>query len=74
MIRPANLVASAGALRKAAKLLRLRFEETQADWNDDVRRSFEDEHLVEIERGLRQIIEKMGRLAQVLQKAERECT
>jgi hypothetical protein len=73
-MRPSNLVASAGALRKAVKLLRQRFDGTEAQWNDDVRRSFEEEHLVEIERGLRQIIERMGRLAQVLQKAERECS
>ena len=73
-MRPSNLVSSAGALRKAVKLLRMRFDETEAHWNDDVRRSFEEEHLVEIERGLRQIIEKMGRLSQVLQKAERDCS
>jgi hypothetical protein len=73
-MRVGNLMAGAGALRQALKILRLRWEETKLQWNDQVSQEFEEKHLVELERQCQQTVEHIGRLAQVLGKCYQECS
>jgi len=60
-------------LSYAARKLRLRWHETQAQWNDQVTRDFDRKHLEPIEPKLIDAVRAIERLAELLSRAEREC-
>jgi len=73
-MNPGNLTAGAGTLRQAIKMLRLRWEETKAQWNDAVSQDFEARYILPLEQGCLQTIEQINRLAGVCGKCYQECS
>ncbi|MES1213541.1 MAG: hypothetical protein ABUL64_03060 [Singulisphaera sp.] len=60
-------------LLHAARTLRLRWEQTQAQWNDQVTRDFERRHLEHYEPKLATAVRALERLAELLTRVEHEC-
>jgi hypothetical protein len=67
---------SAGSvrLREALRTLRVKWEASQADWDDAVRRDFEERYLAPLEPRVLATINSMTNLLQVLAKAQQECS
>jgi hypothetical protein len=67
---------SAGSvrLREALRTLRVKWEESQSDWNDEVRREFEERYLESLEPRVLATLNSMTNLMQVLAKAQQECS
>ena len=72
-MNPANLSAGAGALRQALQLLRLRWADAKAQWNDAVSQEFEEKYIAELERACQDAVEHINRLAHVFSKCHQEC-
>ena len=66
---------SAGSvkLREALRTLRTHWDATQADWDDIVRRRFEEQHLAPLEPCVLATVHAMTNVLQVLAKAQQEC-
>jgi len=73
-MNPGNLIAGAGALRQALQMLRLRWADAKAQWNDPVSQELEEKYLAELERACQDAIEHINRLAQVFGKCYQECS
>ncbi|HEX3997119.1 MAG TPA: hypothetical protein VHX65_01045 [Pirellulales bacterium] len=69
-----DLVSGAAKLAGAMKDLRLHWTETQEQWRDIAARRFEEEHLVELEPLVRMTFDAVSRLAETLDRAQRECS
>jgi hypothetical protein len=67
---------SAGStrLREALRTLRLKWEASQDDWNDGVRREFEERYLEPLEPRVQATLNSMVNLMQVLAKAQQDCS
>lgn len=67
---------SAGSvrLREALRTLRVKWEASQTDWNDHVRREFEERYLAPLEGRVLATLNSMTNLMQVLAKAQQECS
>lgn len=61
-------------LKSAMKKLRLNWDELEARWNDKVRQEFEEAHLEPIEYQVTATLRAMDRLAEVLRRAEQDCS
>ena len=61
-------------LNSALKELRLQFEEVKPDWNDAVRRGFDDNHWQPLEAQVVATLRAIDRLAPILTKAQQECS
>ena len=72
-MRIGDLNSGSARLHVALKNLLLRWEQTKEVWTDQTSRTFEEEHLVPIEPQVKTTLETIGRLAEVLDKAQREC-
>ena len=68
-----SLSAGTGKLSFALKTLRVCWDSTQGEWNDDVRQDFEDNYLTPIEQELLATVNATSNLAQTLAKALQEC-
>ena len=73
-MNPANLSAGAGALRQALQLLRLRWADAKAQWNDPVSQEFDEKYIAELERACQDAVEQINRLAHVFSKCYQECS
>lgn len=62
-----------GQLSKAMKELSLRWSEVRMNWDDSVRRGFEDRYLVPLQMDLRTAVGAMDHMAVLLQQARRDC-
>ena len=60
-------------LTQAFTKLKEHWVESAEQWNDNARRQFEETHLREIPLRLQQLLAAAQRLAEVLEKAERDC-
>jgi len=60
-------------LMYAARKLWLHWEQTQADWNDQVARDFQRDHLDDFNPQLSAAVKAIERLAEVVTRAEHEC-
>lgn len=63
-----------GKLHDRLKDLRARWEQVQEDWDDPVRRDFEETHWAEMEECVRAALRAMDQLASVLRQARNECS
>lgn len=61
-------------LAYAAERLALRWSEAQEKWNDPVSREFEKQHLATLEPHLRTAQSAIDRLAELMQRVERDCS
>ena len=61
-------------LNNALKDLRIRWGQTQTDWDDAVSKEFEEHYLLPLEAQVVAAMRAMDRLAPVLTKAQRDCS
>lgn len=69
-----NLSIGRTKLQNSLKNLKLKWEVVASQWNDDVRRHFEEEFLVGIDPKIQNVVQGIDQLLQVLAKAESECS
>jgi len=69
----ADLTTGSAKIASAFASLRVRWEDTKEHWHDDNRRRFEENYLEPLEPQVVAALEAIGRLAEVLSRAEREC-
>ena len=60
-------------LELALKSLRITLTAVEREWNDEAQRKFRENHLVAVEPRCRSMFEAIGRMAEVLAAAERDC-
>lgn len=72
-MRICDLNSGVGQLTQAFADLKDRWKESKEKWNDDVRRHFEQNQLNEIPARLTQLLGAAGRLAEVLDRAAKDC-
>jgi hypothetical protein len=68
-----DLVTGAAKLSEALKNLSLHWDETKDAWQDTACRRFEEDHLVPLEPKVRLSLDAVARLAEALERAQREC-
>jgi hypothetical protein len=73
-VKKGDLSIVASSLHFAMKSLRERWDDTQAVWNDSVRKSFEEKHVAPLEPQVTSTLKAVNRLAQVLARAYEECS
>jgi hypothetical protein len=69
-----DLVSGAGKMAAAMKDLQMHWAQTREIWDDIAARRFEETYLVELEPLVRMTIDAVGRLAETLDRAQRECS
>jgi hypothetical protein len=69
----ADLTSGAAKIATAYKTMRVHWEDTKEHWHDDNRRRFEENFIDPLEPHVAAALEAIGRLADVLSQAEREC-
>lgn len=69
-----DLVTGAAKLSDALKNLHIHWEETKEQWQDAACRRFEEEHLAPLEPQVHLTLDAIARLADVLERAQRECS
>jgi hypothetical protein len=67
-----DLVTGAKRLQKATKLLKEKWIETRGYWNDQTAQEFEETYLQPLGDRVNLTIAAVGRLAEVMQRAEQE--
>jgi hypothetical protein len=72
-MRICDLNSGVGQLTQAFSDLKDRWVESKQHWNDDVRCQFEQNQLNEIPTRLAQLLGAAQRLAEVLEKADKDC-
>jgi hypothetical protein len=67
---------SAGStrLRESLRTLRVKWDSSQSDWNDAVRREFEERYLEPLEPRVLATLNSMSNLMLLLAKAQQECS
>jgi hypothetical protein len=73
-MRRGDLSIISSSLHFALKTLRIRWDETSEIWNDSVRVNFEETYLAPLEPQVVITLKAINRLAQVLARANEECT
>jgi len=68
-----DLVSGAAKLSGALKNLSLHWDETKDEWRDAACRRFEEDHLVPLEPKVHLALDSIARLAEALERAQREC-
>ena len=68
-----DLSSGAGQLTRAANKLRERWADTKNHWNDENSRQLEEHHLQPLVPQIQMTLAALQRLAEVLERAEREC-
>jgi hypothetical protein len=68
-----DLVTGAAKLSGALKNLYLHWDETKDQWQDAACRRFEEDHLAQLEPKVHLTLDAVARLAEVLERAQREC-
>ena len=68
-----DLNSGLGQLTWAFAHLRERWAETRTEWRDDACRQFEEAHLKELPARLQLFVAATQRLADAIERAEREC-
>jgi hypothetical protein len=68
-----DLVSGAGRLAEAMKDLQFHWEETKEQWRDIACQRFEKDHLIDLEPLVRLTFDAVSRLAETLDRAQREC-
>ena len=68
-----DLNAGVGKLELAVKLVRAAAANVEQQWTDDAHRDFEETYLTPLEPNVRDVLDAIHRLAEVLAAAERQC-
>jgi len=73
-MRVADLTLGSAKLEEAWETLELRWQTTKELWSDSVSRHFEENHLAALQPRVMAALAAMRLLAQVLARAEQECS
>lgn len=68
-----DLNSGVGQLSQAFSQLKTRWLEAKAHWHDENAKQFEEKYLSEIPLEMQQLLGAVSRLAEVLEKAQKEC-
>ncbi len=68
-----DLVSGATKLSESLKNLMLHWQETKDQWQDVASRRFEEDHLAPLEPKVHLTLDAISRLADVLERAQRDC-
>jgi hypothetical protein len=68
----ADLSGGAGKLALSLKQLRLKWEAARETWDDATARAFHDEHIEPLAPKVKETLEAIGRLAEVLARAAQD--
>jgi hypothetical protein len=68
----ADLSSGAGKMALALKQLRLKWETARETWDDATSRAFHKEHIEPLAPRVKETLEAVGRLAELLARASRE--
>jgi hypothetical protein len=68
----ANIISGANRLKYALRTLQEHWDQTEATWNDAVRREFEERHLMPLDSAVDAAINGMQKLGEVLDKIRRD--
>jgi hypothetical protein len=69
-----DLVSGGGKMAAAMKDLSAHWLETKDDWNDITARRFEEAYLAQLEPLVRMTLDAISRLAESLERAQRDCS
>jgi hypothetical protein len=72
-MRQVDVSVGIAKLRHALQTLRVRWESTQEEWNDQVSRHFEETYVAPLEPRVLSTLHAMSALTQVLAKAQQDC-
>ena len=72
-MRIADLTSGAAKIATAYKTLRVHWEDTKEHWHDDNRRRFEENFIDPLEPQIASALDAIAALAEILNRAEREC-
>ena len=72
-MRIADLTTGTAKITSAYKTMRVHWDSTTDEWQDANQRRFEERFLNPLEPQLNSALEAIGRLAEILSRAEREC-
>jgi hypothetical protein len=72
-VKSCDLSSGAAKLELAIKSLRTTIYAVNEQWKDEAQRKFQENHLAPIEPNVRNMIDAIGRLAEVIATAERQC-
>jgi hypothetical protein len=68
-----SLSTGSSKLNRALKDLRLRWDETKAQWNDPVSQAFEDNQTAPLEMQILATLRAIDRLARIIDQVRQEC-
>ena len=72
-MKSCDLTTGAAKLELALKTLRTTLSAVEKQWSDETQRNFRETHLAAIEPNVKNMLEAVGRMAEVIAAAEREC-
>jgi hypothetical protein len=72
-VRIADLNSGTAKIASAYKTMRIHWEDAKDQWQDSNRKQFEEKYLDPLEPQISATLEAIGRLAEVLERAERDC-
>ncbi len=72
-MRIADLTSGAAKIATAYKTMRVHWEDTKEHWHDDNRRRFEENFIDPLEPQIASALDAIAALAEILNRAQREC-
>jgi hypothetical protein len=72
-MKSCDLTSGAAKIELALKTLRTTINAVNQQWNDEAQRKFEEKHLAPIEPNVKNMLDAIGRLAEVIVAAEHQC-
>jgi hypothetical protein len=72
-MKSCDLSSGAAKLELAVKSLRVTLSAVEEQWTDKAHREFHEEHLAPIEPTVRKMFDEIGRIAEAIAAAERDC-
>ena len=72
-MKACDLQSGAGRIRRALEHLELTWSEATDDWNDEVSRAFQEQHLEPMLPVVKCALDAVGRMDLMLREAQRDC-
>jgi hypothetical protein len=73
-MKSGDLTSGSGRLHDALEVLQVRWEDTKAQWQDQVRVDFERQYLDALPSRVLSLVERINLLSQLIVKARHECS
>jgi hypothetical protein len=73
-MKSCDLSSGAAKLELSLKSLRTTLNAVDEQWKDQARKKFQDTHLAAVEPSVRNMLDAIGRLAEVIAAAEHHCS